>query len=121
MAPPPPTRAAATPSSPAKTCLPTWATALARTLRRRGTLTFILPAAALAEATIALAKANCREQHLIPLWPHQNDPAKLMILQGIKEGRGPCRLHPGLILHEPDGSYTTKAEAILRDGAGLGV
>jgi tRNA1(Val) A37 N6-methylase TrmN6 len=53
------------------------------------------------------------------LWPKAGKEAKLLLVRGVKGGRGPSRLLPGLVLHEPDGRYTEAAEAVLRDGAVL--
>ncbi len=96
-----------------------WIAALAAPLRRRGTLSLVLPAASFAQAAAALATCHCAELRLVPLWPHQNEAAKLIILQAIKEGRGASRILPGLVLHEPTGAYTPEATAILRDGGRL--
>jgi tRNA1(Val) A37 N6-methylase TrmN6 len=96
-----------------------WAAALSRGLARRGTLSFIVAAAAAAEAIDALAAARCRELVLIPLWPHAGQAAKLVIVRGIRDGRGGTIVHPGVVLHEPDGFYTDAASAILRGGATL--
>ena len=97
-----------------------WAVALARGLSRRGTLSLIIPALAAAEGTAALIDANCAEISVIPLWPHAGVAAKLVILQGVREGKGGTTLHPGIVLHEAGGSYTKEAENILRYGAGVG-
>jgi len=97
-----------------------WAASLARGLVRRGTLSFIVPAAAAAEAIDALGAALCKEVTLIPLWPHAGEAAKLLILRGVREGRGGATIHPGLVLHAADGGFTPEAELILRAGAGLG-
>jgi tRNA1Val (adenine37-N6)-methyltransferase len=99
--------------------LPLWIRALATPLRRRGTLTLVLPAASFSQAVAALATCHCTEITLLPLWPHAGEPAKLIILQAIREGRGASRILPGLVLHEPDGTYTPHASAILRDAAGV--
>ena len=96
-----------------------WAAALARGLCRRGTLSLILPALATVEAAAALAEANCAEITVIPLWPHAGEAARLVILRGMKEGKGGTTVHPGLVLHGTDGAYTTAAEGILRSGAAL--
>lgn len=97
-----------------------WAASLARGLVRRGTLSFIVPAAAAAEAIDAMAAARCREVTLVPLWPHAGQAAKLIILRGVKDGRGGTIIHPGLVLHAPDGGYTQAADSVLRGGASLG-
>lgn len=96
-----------------------WAGALASPLRHGGTLTFILPVAALVEALAAMAGAGCPANALLPLWPKHERPAKLMLLQGAKGGRAPLRLLPGLVLHTDAGAFTPEADAILRDGAAL--
>ena len=94
--------------------LATWTTALAAPLVPRGTLTFILPAASLPQAMGAFATAGCQPAVALPLWPKAGVAAKLMLLRGIKGGRTPFRLLPGLVLHRPDGAFTDEAEAILR-------
>ncbi len=96
-----------------------WVCALAAPLRRRGTLSLVLPAASLSQAVAALEASHCQELTLLPLWPHQGKPAKLIILQAVKDGRGASRVLPGLVLHEPDGAYTPQADAVLRDAAAL--
>ena len=94
-----------------------WASALASCLVRGGSLTFILPAGLLTEALAGLAAAECGTRVLAPLWPKPARPAKLILVQGRKGGRGPDRVIPGLVLHRPDGSPSEEAEQILRDGA----
>ena len=100
-------------------CWRVWATALARPLRPRGTLTFILPAALLPEAMTAFAAAGCAPTAMLPLWAKPRQPAKLLLLRGIKGSRAPFRVLPGLVLHAPDGAFTAEADAILRGGAAL--
>jgi tRNA1(Val) A37 N6-methylase TrmN6 len=97
----------------------TWARALARALRPRGTLTLILGADHLATGLAALTSAGCGSPVLLPFWPKPGRPARLLLLRAIRGGRGPARLLPGLTLHQPDGRFTPQAEAILRDGAKL--
>ena len=94
-------------------------TALARPLRPRGTLSFILPAASLAEAMTAFVAAGCAPTSLLPLWAKPRQPAKLLLLRGIKGSRAPLRVLPGLVLHAPDGTFTAEIDAILRGGAAL--
>jgi tRNA1(Val) A37 N6-methylase TrmN6 len=114
---PEPLRAGAKHAGPG--LLQAWAASLARTLERRGTLSFIVPAGAVGEAVAAMRGAHCGEVTLIPLWPHAGEAARLAIVRGVREGRGGTTLHPGLVLHEKDGAYTLPAEAILRQGQAL--
>ena len=96
-----------------------WAVALARTLRRGGTLALILPARAHAEGAAALEAALCGGIVLCPLWPRAGREAKIAILRGTKGSRAAARIAAGLVLHEADGGFTAAAEAVLRSGAGL--
>jgi tRNA1(Val) A37 N6-methylase TrmN6 len=99
--------------------LRTWIGALAASLRHRGTLSLILPAAQFAQAAAWLVEAHCTEISVLPLWPKQHVPAKLVILQAVYRGKGPGRIMPGLVLHEPDGGYTAAASLVLKQGAPL--
>ena len=96
-----------------------WARALAAPLRHHGSLTFVLPAAALATGLAAFAAAGCGSPILFPLWPRAGREAKLLLLRAIKGGKGPCRILAGLVLHQADGSFTPAAQAVLRDGHAL--
>lgn len=96
-----------------------WARPLARALRHRGTLTLILGADHIAAGLAALAEAGCGSPAIHPFWPKPGRPARLVLLQAIRGGRGPARLLPGLALHDEAGAFTPQAQAILRDGAEL--
>jgi tRNA1(Val) A37 N6-methylase TrmN6 len=96
-----------------------WANALAKHLRPRGTLTFVLPAAVLPACLDAFADAGCGPAVLFPLWPKNGHPAKLVLLHGIKAGKTRFCIHPGMILHDANGRFTPQAEAILRHGQQL--
>jgi tRNA1(Val) A37 N6-methylase TrmN6 len=116
---PEPLREAAKRAAPGLFAL--WAARLATPLRHHGTLTLIIAAAALPASLAALEAAGCGSPAIVPLWPRAGQPARLAILQGIKGGRGPCRLLPGLVLHAAGGGFTPETDAILRAGAALAV
>lgn len=96
-----------------------WARALAGPLRHHGTLTFVLPATVLPEALAAFAASDCLAHAVLPLWPRAGRAAKLVLVQGVKGGRGPFRLLAGLQLHADGNGFTAEADAILRDGTAL--
>ncbi len=104
-----------------------WVRALAAPLRHRGTLTLALATAAVPEAIAALAAAQCPAAALLPLWPkagpragqRTEEPAKLVLLRGIRGGNGLFRLLAGLVLHTDSGGFTPQAEAVLRHGGNL--
>ena len=97
------------------TDLATWRTEA----RFDGTLTIIIAAAHADAALAAIAAAGCGSLAMLPLWPRRGNAARLVLLRGVKGGRGPFRLLPGLVLHEQDGGFTAEAQVILRDGAAL--
>jgi tRNA1(Val) A37 N6-methylase TrmN6 len=98
-----------------------WVRDLARRLRHRGTLSLILPAARFSEAAAAMRGAGLGAILLLPLEPRAETAAKICLIRGVRGGRGPDRLLPGLVLHEADGRFTPAAEAVLRGAAPLGV
>jgi tRNA1Val (adenine37-N6)-methyltransferase len=112
-----PARVAAKRAEP--TTLAVWAHALGTRLRFHGTLTFILPAAVLPDCLAAFVAADCAASAVLPLWPKAGRNAKLVLVRGVKAGRAPLRLLPGLVLHAADEGYAPAANAVLRDGMAL--
>lgn len=53
---------------------------------------------------------------VIPLWPKDGQAAKRVLVTARKGSRSPLVLHPGVVLHRPDGGYTEAADALLRHG-----
>jgi tRNA1Val (adenine37-N6)-methyltransferase len=96
-----------------------WVAAMADVLRHRGTLSLIVPAAATPACMAAMTVSGCPPDALLPLWPAPGTAAKLTLLRGVKAGRGPFRILPGLMLHQPGGGFTAEAEAVLRGGEGI--
>jgi tRNA1(Val) A37 N6-methylase TrmN6 len=99
--------------------LPAWVEALARPLRHRGTLTFILPPRLLETALAAMRDRHVPAEFVFPVWPREGEDAGLMVVRGRKHGRSPLVLAPGLILHTSTGAYRAEAQATLRDGEAL--
>ena len=112
---PDPAREAAKRAAPG--LLAAWAERLAARLRPRGSLTLILPAGSLPRGLDALGAAGCGSAALLPLWPKPGRPARLILVQGVKDAGGAFRVLPGLTLHRAEGGYTEAAEAVLRHGA----
>jgi tRNA1(Val) A37 N6-methylase TrmN6 len=113
--PPESRRAAATHEGEAG--LEAWAAFLAAPLRHGGTLTLVLPAARFDAGAAALRRAGCGGVALLPLWPRAGRPAKRVLLQARRGGRGPARVLPGLVLHAAAGGFTPDADAVLRGAA----
>lgn len=57
---------------------------------------------------------------IMPLLPHDDgSPAKRVLVRATMGSARPLRLLPGLVLHEGDGCYTSRARRVLDDGAAL--
>jgi len=96
-----------------------WAVALVAPLRHRGTLTLALPVVSLPEGLEAMRTAGCRPTAVLPLWPAAGRRAKLVLLHGVKDGRGPLQLLPGLVLHASGAGFTPETEDVLRNAAAI--
>jgi tRNA1(Val) A37 N6-methylase TrmN6 len=100
--------------------LDAWAGCLGAAVGHRGSATLVLPAARFAHGLAALGGAGFGSPALLPLWPRAGVAAKRVLVAARREGRGPGRVLPGLVLHDADGPAAAAA-AILRDGAALDV
>ncbi|WP_114393662.1 tRNA1(Val) (adenine(37)-N6)-methyltransferase [Oleisolibacter albus] len=98
--------------------LAAWVQAALRALRSRGTLSVVYPVDRL-DRLMALLAGRFGDIGLFPLWPRAGQPARRLLVQAVRDGRGPTRLLPGLVLHAADGRYTADADAVLRDAAPL--
>jgi tRNA1Val (adenine37-N6)-methyltransferase len=96
-----------------------WIERLGAALRRRGSLTLILPVGMVPVCLSAMTSSRCPCTAILPLWPKPGRPAKLVLVRGIKQARAPMQILPGLLLHRPDGSYSAAAQAILADATAL--
>lgn len=81
-----------------------------------GALTFIHRADRLGDL-LSLLNGRAGAIVVVPLWPKAGEAAKRVIVEARAGRRTPLRLHPGLVLHEPDGRYTGPADAILKGAA----
>lgn len=96
-----------------------WIERLSASLRDRGGLTLIVPSGMIPVCIAAMAGHACPCSAIFPIWPKSGRPSKLVLLRGVRLGRAPMRLLPGLVLHDPDGTFTGASQSILRDGAAL--
>ena len=95
-----------------------WAATALAMVRPRGSVAFVHRADRLDDLLGALA-GRAGEIVVFPLWPGAGKAAKRVLVRARKEVMTPLRLAPGLVLHEPDGRFTTAANAVLRDMAAL--
>ena len=96
-----------------------WIEACARRVRSGGFLTLIHRAEEIGSLVTALHR-QFGGLKILPLWPDSMAAsAKRVILSARKGSRAPAQLCRGVVLHEADGSFTSKVQKILRDGAPL--
>ncbi|MBV9332321.1 MAG: methyltransferase [Alphaproteobacteria bacterium] len=81
-----------------------------------GTLTVIVRADRLAPI---LDAASGHSVTIFPLWPHENEPAKRVIVRFRKHSKTGLKLLAGLVLHRPSGDYTASADSVLRGNASI--
>lgn len=103
-----------------KAALKDWIAAMLKAVRPKGGLTIIHRADRVDEI-LHRFYGKAGDAVVIPLWPRRGIAAKRVIIRARKGARGGAILHPGLVLHGPEGQqrYTQEASAILRDGAAL--
>ena len=83
-------------------------------LKSGGVLTVIQRADRLDDLLLAL-KGRAGAVVILPVHARAAEPAKRVLVQAIKTGKGPLQLLPPLILHETGGSgFTPEADAIFR-------
>ncbi len=98
--------------------LAAWVRFLATMTAPKGAVTVIHRAGALTELLPLLAR-SFGAIGVFPLFPKPGEAATRVIVRAEKGRRAGLTLLQGLVLHEPDGRYTAKAEAVLRGGEGL--
>ena len=103
----------------AETTIEDWIAAANRYCKAGGTLAL----SHRPDATLPILKSLERRFgaiEMIPVFPKPEQAAIRLILRAIKGRKTPAKMLPGIILNNHDGSLSTIAERILRDGAALG-
>jgi len=95
-----------------------WGRFLARMAAPGGSATLVHKAEALGDLLAAL-EGRFGAIKVLPVLPRPDEPASRIIVQGRKGSRGPLTLLAPLVVHEAGNAFTARANAILRQGAGL--
>lgn len=56
---------------------------------------------------------------VFPLWPKEGRAAKRVLIRAQKASKSAAKLYHGLIIHHPNGEYTSEAKKILEGGLGI--
>jgi tRNA1(Val) A37 N6-methylase TrmN6 len=93
-----------------------WIRALHRLVKPKGSVTIIHRA----DYTDQIIKAfghRFGAVEIIPLWPKQGRQAKRVIIRALKDRKDPCKILPGILLHNDNETYSDIAEDSLRGRA----
>jgi len=92
-----------------------WVKVLATMVSNRGTVTIVHRADSLGQLLTAM-EGRFGDIRVAPLHARPGMAATRVIVQGVKNSKGPLQLLPGLILHSDGNEFTSDANAILRGG-----
>jgi tRNA1(Val) A37 N6-methylase TrmN6 len=86
-----------------------------------GTLTIIFRADGLSEILNVLS-GRFGAIDVIPLLPRPDTAATRVLVRAVRASKAPLKLLPGFVIHDgPDNAFTPEANAVMRDGQGLGI
>lgn len=98
--------------------LEAWLRAMAALTRPGGTMLLIHRADAIGDI-LACCEGRFGDLAILPVYPREGDAAIRVLVRGMKGRRAPTRILPGLTLHEADGRFTPRADAIHRGDAAI--
>jgi tRNA1Val (adenine37-N6)-methyltransferase len=79
-------------------------------LKEKGRLAMIYPASRAAELIQEMRQIHLEPKRLQFVHSHLKEEARLMMVEGFKEGRAQVRVLPPLILYDSSGNYTPEAQ-----------
>jgi tRNA1Val (adenine37-N6)-methyltransferase len=82
-------------------------------LKEKGRLTMIYPASRAADLVEEMRKFHLEPKRLQFVHTHPQDEARLLLVEGLKEGRPQVRVLPPFFLHEATGKYTPEAQELF--------
>ena len=82
-------------------------------LKEKGRLAMIYPASRAAELIQEMRPFNVQPKRLQFVHSHPKEEARLMMVEGFKEGRAQVRVLPPLILYDSAGNYTPEAQQLF--------
>ncbi len=95
-----------------------WFRTAAAILRPGGTIAIIYRTENLGEV-LACSQGRFGGLEIIPIHSRADEAAKRIIVRGTRASRAPMAIVPGFVVHNADGSFTDKADAIFKGKAHL--
>ena len=84
-----------------------------RFLKISGRLVMIYPAKRAVDLIAKMRKLGIEPKKVQMVYSHENSPAKLMMVEGIKGGGPEVKVAPPLYIYKQDGSYTKAVEEMM--------
>ena len=82
-------------------------------LKDKGRLAMIYPASRAADLIKEMARFHLEPKRLRFVHSHDNDEARLILVEGLKEGQAQVRILPPFILYDSAGEYTPTARELF--------
>lgn len=83
-----------------------------RLLRGKGRFHMVYPAPRMLEAMTALSKARLEPKRFRLIYPYEDKPANLVLIEAMKDAKPMLHPEPPLIVYEKDGSMTAELRRI---------
>jgi tRNA1Val (adenine37-N6)-methyltransferase len=83
-------------------------------LKEKGRLTMIYPASRAADLIEEMREFHLEPKRLQFVHSHPQDEARLLLVEGLKEGRAQVQVLPPLFLYDSKGEYTPEARELFR-------
>ncbi len=98
--------------------LDAWMRTATTILKSRGMLVMIYRSQAIGQI-IAATQGRFGGLSISPIYSRENEDAKRLLVRAIKGSKAPVTFAPPIVVHNEDGSFTPKTDAILRGEAML--
>lgn len=85
----------------------------ARMLQLSGSLTTVYPATRLVDMVAHMRRANLEPKRLRMVHSKTGDPARLVLVTGVKGGRPALEVEPPLVIYRDDGDYTQEVAGMF--------
>lgn len=89
------------------------AAATARLLGIGGRFAIVYPAERITDLLTNLRSTGIEPKHIQAVHATGHDPARLVLVSGIKGGRPGAVIHEPLVIYQPNGTYTETVQAML--------
>ena len=94
--------------------LPDVVDAAARLLELSGRFTCIYPAVRLIDMAAHMRRVGLEPKRMRWVHSRMGEPARLVLVSGVKGGRPGLEVEPPLVIYEGDGAYTAEVEAMFQ-------